>query len=158
MCAYIYEKFSLKGSFLSRETSALFYLIFPLWAECGDSGIVGGTRFVVLILKLLFREDFPNLHKRILTSPPPLPSPHPLQHWLGTGEGRTNIDFNPNSHGVFFVSRLTAVGHMRHPCKADLGEKWRRFSCLCVRLSARTSPARLIQKQSKRDGIPRFSL
>ncbi len=30
--------------------------------------------------------------------------------------------FNPNSHGVFFVSRLTAVGHMRHPFKADLGE------------------------------------
>ncbi len=30
---------------------------------------------------------------------------------------------NPNSHGVFFVSRLTAVGHMRHPFKADLGEK-----------------------------------
>jgi hypothetical protein len=25
--------------------------------------------------------------------------------------------------GVFFVSRLTAVGHMRHPFKADLGEK-----------------------------------
>jgi hypothetical protein len=31
--------------------------------------------------------------------------------------------FNPNSHGGFFVSRLTAVGHMRHPFKADLGEK-----------------------------------
>jgi hypothetical protein len=31
--------------------------------------------------------------------------------------------FNPNSHGVFFVSRLTAIGHMRHPFKADLGEK-----------------------------------
>jgi hypothetical protein len=30
---------------------------------------------------------------------------------------------NPFSHGVFFVSRLTAVGHMRHPFKADLGEK-----------------------------------
>jgi hypothetical protein len=30
---------------------------------------------------------------------------------------------NPNSQGVFFVSRLTAVGHMRHPFKADLGEK-----------------------------------
>jgi hypothetical protein len=30
---------------------------------------------------------------------------------------------NPNSHGVFFVSRLTAVGRMRHPFKADLGEK-----------------------------------
>jgi hypothetical protein len=29
---------------------------------------------------------------------------------------------NPNSHGGFFVSRLTAVGHMRHPFKADLGE------------------------------------
>ncbi len=32
-------------------------------------------------------------------------------------------DISPFSHGVFFVSRLTAVGHMRHPFKADLGEK-----------------------------------
>jgi hypothetical protein len=31
--------------------------------------------------------------------------------------------FNPFSHGVFCVSRLTAVGHMRHPFKADLGKK-----------------------------------
>ncbi len=29
---------------------------------------------------------------------------------------------NPFSHGVFCVSRLTAVGHMRHPLKADLGK------------------------------------
>jgi hypothetical protein len=33
------------------------------------------------------------------------------------------LGVNPNSHGAFFVSRLTAVGHMRHPFKADLGEK-----------------------------------
>jgi hypothetical protein len=33
------------------------------------------------------------------------------------------FSINPFSHGVFFVSRLTAVGHMRHPFKADLGEK-----------------------------------
>jgi hypothetical protein len=32
-------------------------------------------------------------------------------------------NFNPISHGGFFVSRLTAKGHMRHPFKADLGEK-----------------------------------
>jgi hypothetical protein len=33
------------------------------------------------------------------------------------------LTINPNSLGIFFVSRLTAVGHMRHPFKADLGEK-----------------------------------
>jgi hypothetical protein len=57
---------------------------------------------------------------------------------------------NPNTHGVFFVSRLTAVGHMRHPFKASLGEKWRRLWCLCVRPSARTSPPKWFKTERRR--------
>ncbi len=57
--------------------------------------------------------------------------------------------FNPNSHSVFFVSRLTAVGHMRHPFKADLGEKWRRLRCLCVHPSARTRPAKWFKTERR---------
>jgi hypothetical protein len=30
---------------------------------------------------------------------------------------------NPFSHCLFCVSRLTAICHMRHPYKADLGKK-----------------------------------
>ncbi len=52
---------------------------------------------------------------------------------------------------VFFVvSRLTAVGHMRHPFKADLGEKWRRLWCLCVRPFARTRPPKWFKTERRR--------
>ncbi len=67
------------------------------------------------------------------------------------------LTINPNSHGGFFVSCLTAVGHMRHPFKADLGEKWRRISCPCVRPYARTFP-RNNSKQSGGGKFLRFSL
>ncbi len=65
---------------------------------------------------------------------------------------------NPFSHGVFCVSRLTAVGHMRHPLKADLGRKWRRFSCPCVRPSARTSPAKQFKTEWRRRIFTFFAL
>ncbi len=65
---------------------------------------------------------------------------------------------NPNSHGVFFVSRLTAVGHIRHPFKADLGEKWRRLWCLCVRPSARTRPAKWFKTERRRQIFTFFAI
>jgi hypothetical protein len=61
-----------------------------------------------------------------------------------------NRIFNPFSHCLFSVFRLTAICHMRHPLKADLGKKWRQFLCPCVGPSARTSPTRLIQTEQKR--------
>jgi hypothetical protein len=55
-----------------------------------------------------------------------------------------SININPFSHWLFYVSRLTAICHMRHPYKADLGKKWRQLWCLCVRPSARTRPAKYV--------------
>ncbi len=58
--------------------------------------------------------------------------------------------FNPFSHCLFCVSRLTAICHMRHPYKADLGKKWRRLWCLCVRPSARTRPTKWFKTERRR--------
>jgi hypothetical protein len=64
--------------------------------------------------------------------------------------------FNPFSHYVFCVSRLTASGHMRHPLKADLGENEDEFCvCLCVR-----PPKHVPRNDSKQSGggiVLRFS-
>jgi hypothetical protein len=50
--------------------------------------------------------------------------------------------FNPFSHCLFCVSCLTAICHMRHPYKADLGKKWKWLWCLCVCPSAWTRPTK----------------
>ncbi len=43
--------------------------------------------------------------------------------WPGQGLPLpSSVSFIPFSHCLFCVSRLMAVGHMRHPFKADLGE------------------------------------
>ncbi len=60
--------------------------------------------------------------------------------------------FNPFSHYVICVSRLTAVGHMRHPLKADLGKNEDEFCvCLCVR-----PPEHVPRNDSKQSGGGRF--
>jgi hypothetical protein len=62
----------------------------------------------------------------------------------------SRIGVNPFSHCLFCVSCLTAICHMRHPYKADLGKKWRRLWCLCVRPSARTRPAKWFKTERRR--------
>jgi hypothetical protein len=66
--------------------------------------------------------------------------------------------FNPFSHCLFCVSRLTAICHMRHPYKADLGKKWRRFWCLCVCPSAKTPPTKWFKTEQRRQIFTFFAI
>jgi hypothetical protein len=67
-------------------------------------------------------------------------------------DGRPGGQINPFSHYVICVSRLTAVGHMRHPLKADLGENEDEFCfCLCVR-----PPEHVPQNDLKQSGGGKF--
>jgi hypothetical protein len=57
--------------------------------------------------------------------------------------------FIPFSHSGFCVSRLTAIGHMRHPYKGDIGKNEDDSSVrMCIRLP--TSPTKLIKTERKR--------
>ncbi len=58
--------------------------------------------------------------------------------------------FNPFSHCLFCVSCLTAICHMRHPLKADLGKNLRRFWSPCVCPSTRTSPGKYFKTEWRR--------
>jgi hypothetical protein len=47
---------------------------------------------------------------------------------------------------------------MRHPLKADLCKKQRRLWCLCVRLSARTRPAKWFKTERRRQIFTFFAI
>ncbi len=66
--------------------------------------------------------------------------------------------FNPCSHCLFCVSRLTAIYHMRHPLKADLCKKRRRLWCLCVRPSTRTHPGKWFKTEGRRQIFTFFAI
>ncbi len=66
--------------------------------------------------------------------------------------------FNPSSHCLICVSRLTATCHMRHPFKANLGKKWRRLWCLFVRPSARTCTAKSFKTERWRQIFTFFAI
>ncbi len=58
--------------------------------------------------------------------------------------------FNPFSHGVFFVSRLTAVGHMRHPFQSR--PRWKMKTIMvsvCASIRPNT-PREIIQNRAAR--------
>ncbi len=68
------------------------------------------------------------------------------------------LTLNPFSHCLFCVSRLTAICHLWHPLKADLGKKWRRFWCLCVCPSTRTHPAKWSKTERRRQIFMFFAI
>jgi hypothetical protein len=73
--------------------------------------------------------------------------PHPLAtiHWP---------QLNPFSHGVFCVSGLTAVDHMRHPLKADLGKKKMKTILVSVCESVRPNkPRKIIQNRAEEENF-----
>ncbi len=59
-----------------------------------------------------------------------------------------NSRLNPFSHRLFCVSRLTAICHMRHPLKADLGKKMKTILVSVCASARRNKSCKIIQNRA----------